>query len=399
MKNKLLTTVILSVLAVSLVLSTGIYALVADEEVEIPEASASNVTVSPETAPETVDENDENNYSPVNSSEDYAFTEEYLDDLYWYYGSELDSFINFYDYDGEGTLDLGIIGSGSSLNGWVSASYAVHIPEFYGRPGEDRPLEVYDSNKENPEDPYDKYVQIPYDELDSDLKRAVTARYRKYQEILDGGRMVPLDENPNSPIYAYVGGRLDSDFYPSAEEAVNCHDDVFRGKVVGITFEVDEYVDIGGTWTFVRDELYTVYEVEVVDPLKGNVDEHVKIRVCGGHPTYGIAEQRKALIEGGLDKYYTSQCAPERVLELNETYIFTIDVTYGISIIPTIDWSQRIIDPDKGLEYWDIHCIPFAFKASEPSGNGTMATGNPNGEANYENILAYINSKSNEVDK
>lgn len=169
MKNKIATTFLLSVLVVTIVLSGGVHALVADEDTTDPQTSAPTTVEAPETVGE------ENN--DTNIQNDYPLTQEYLDVLYNACCSA---------YGGEIILPEtdGLHGPGAfpytMENGRPMDSYVVHIPECYGRPGEDRPIQVWDNNGE--------VVEIPYDEIDPDLKQAVTFGYRRYQEILEGGQ-------------------------------------------------------------------------------------------------------------------------------------------------------------------------------------------------------------------
>lgn len=371
MKNKIATTFLLSVLVVTIVLSGGVHALVADEDTTDPQTSAPTTVEAPETVGE------ENN--DTNIQNDYPLTQEYLDVLYNACCSA---------YGGEIILPEtdGLHGPGAfpytMENGRPMDSYVVHIPECYGRPGEDRPIQVWDNNGE--------VVEIPYDEIDPDLKQAVTFGYRRYQEILEGGKMVPIWEYSTGSYLAGV-----ENYSPSASDAFETFNSVFQGKVVGISFEAKQAFH---SQRFICKELYTVYDVEVINTYQGNVDARIQVKVHGGHPTYGIDEQRKAIDDIGLEECDIWQSGADHVLNLNETYLFTINVQYGISYIDEYDWGEIVISPD-GLHHTVVYTVPFAFQPSTPTENGSLAVPSPNGTLNYENLMAYINSKSNEVDK
>lgn len=377
MKNKITTTILLSILAVTIVLSAGVHALVTDEDTTNSQTSAP-ITVE---APETVGE--ENNSTDIQNN--YPLTQDYIDLIYKVYCAEgLYGGISFPETDGlhgPGSMPYTNQYGRQPMDHYVLYS----VLECYGRPGEDRPIKVCVNGE---------VVEIPYDEIDPELKQAVTLRYRRYQEILEGGKKVPLsdyhtDEHPGDLDYGSYFGALDcpEDFYPSASAAFDVYDSVFQGKVVGISFEAK--LAFNG-YNYSRKELFTVYEVEVINTYQGSTDARIQIKIPGGHPTYGIDEQRKALDDIGLEMIYVPQSIPERVLELNETYVFTADIQYGVAIFRNIDY---------GVYGGQFYSVPFAFQPSTPDENGAMAVPDPDGPVNYENIMAYINSKSNEVDK
>lgn len=360
----------------TIVLSAGVHALVTDEDTTNPQTSAP-ITVE---APETVGE--ENSSTDIQNN--YPLTQDYIDRIYEYYcGEPVNGVISFPETDG-------LHGPGSlpytNQYGQPMDEYVLYyVPECYGRPGEDRPIKVCVGSE---------VVEIPYDEIDPELKQAVTLRYRRYQEILEGGKKVPLsdyntDARPDKPDYCNYFSALDcpEDFYPSVSAAFDVYDSVFQGKVVGISFEAKLAFD---GCNYSCKELFTVYDVEVINTYQGSTDARIQIKVPGGHPTYGIDEQRKALDDIGLEMIDIPQSIPERVLELNETYIFTANIQYGVAIFQNVNC---------GVCGGQKYSIPFAFQPSNPDENGVMSAADPNGVANYENILAYINSKSNEVDK
>ncbi len=243
----------------------------------------------------------------------------------------------------------------------------VIIPENYGRPGEDRPLTVYDRSVRN-------HVEIPYDELDDILRDAVTLGYRMTQNSKDTGPLTAMRGNVRDIINNYMWS-ADFEHAPTADELCADATDIVYGKVVGISSYFGETLGQWGSGIIrrtYRKFFRTIYEIEVGESYVGSASGRIKIAVEGGHATYNTeyqAERAKQIGWTGDVPVYE-----ETNLSIGENYLFVINRNhYNVSYYAGEDgYGKRV--------------YRFAFKPSElpvPSDS----------EPSYENIMAWIGKK------
>ena len=135
------------------------------------------------------------------------------------------------------------------------------------------------------------------------LAQPVSLAYR-------GGLDRDLDEIRSGGEWGYGSVSLCYSNYETAADLTNIADHIYKGTVVGISFEIRPFNE--------EKMLFTVYEVQVQTSYKGKLPGTVYIRIAGGLPGYREAEQR-ALAEDSGGCYLTSRC---RCLSIGKSYLF-----------------------------------------------------------------------------
>lgn len=129
----------------------------------------------------------------------------------------------------------------------------------------------------------------------------------------------------------YAKRTADWEIYNNAKELISAADLVFIGKITGIEFQILDITNalpVSESTAESDKELYTVYSVDVVTPLKGNSSDVSKVRMMGGMVDYKVDEQLKVMNDGesfhrelGIpiwDEFYKTQC------ENGQYYLFAL---------------------------------------------------------------------------
>lgn len=140
-------------------------------------------------------------------------------------------------------------------------------------------------------------------------------------------------KKPGTDIYGTIHG--DWPVYQNASELVESAKLVFTGRVTGISFQM---LDLRDTET-IGDEvgnqyydLYTLYDVDIITPYKGETRKSIQVRMMGGLMDYQVEKQLEILAQ------YNKQFIP--ILEehidykIGETYLFVLHQYMDVTPTP-----------------------------------------------------------------
>lgn len=149
------------------------------------------------------------------------------------------------------------------------------------------------------------------------LRPASHSLSEKDPEVSDG----PAAFDPDEITYTIISA--DWPYYPDVPSLVDQSSLILLGKVTGVTFEMlDMRTARPPSEETVRQELYTVYEIEVIEQYKGAPAGTTQMRVPGGLEGVYLEEQAAALgqtIEDGIPVW---EGMPE--IRIGETYLFVL---------------------------------------------------------------------------
>lgn len=171
------------------------------------------------------------------------------------------------------------------------------------------------------------------------------------------------DNSPEADIFSdgtYSKMSGDWPAYGNVKELIEKADIVFIGKVKEFNFQIlDGTTALPATETTpdISRTLYTIYDIEVITPLKGNITDIENLRVMGGRTDCRTEEQLQIIKEGKADafisgipilaEYKDVQC------EIGESYLFVLR-QFETGVPTILNPEQSIYKLDDPLKY-DIY--------------------------------------------
>lgn len=154
--------------------------------------------------------------------------------------------------------------------------------------------------------------------------------------------------------FSYASQLENENPHLSAEEIVNNEEVICTGKVTNISFEVldlDTCQPPTENSVDMKIDLYTIYDIELIDQYKGTVGQKFRLIDRGGIRGYKVSEQLEALHN---DKYIK-----------DKNTIIVWDDPPGINVGEEYLFVMRHADDDR--PYFFCHHNQTAFPLSDPS--------------------------------
>lgn len=159
-------------------------------------------------------------------------------------------------------------------------------------------------------------------------------------------------ESTAIPEGPYAKRTADWNIYKNAEELISESDIVLIGKVKSIEFKVLDITNalpVSENTPDYAKELYTIYNIEVLTPYKGDIIGSISFRVMGGMVNYQVDEQIKVMEkecafnrELGIlvwENYSKAQCT------VGKSYLFTLyQFETGLPTLLNLEQSVYSLD-------------------------------------------------------